>query len=53
MIRRFIGTILIGMFLIHLLTACSNVYQIEGRSTVSSLDGKMLYIRAFDGNDWV
>jgi hypothetical protein len=53
MIRRFIGAILIGMFLIYLLAACSNVYQIEGRSTVSSLDGKMLYIRAFDGNDWV
>lgn len=35
-----------------LLSSCSKKYRIEGSSSVTSLDGKMLYLRAFVGDDW-
>jgi len=52
MIKRFFGLFLVSIALLNL-AACSDTYRIDGRSTVSSLDGKVLYIRTFDGNNWM
>lgn len=52
MIKRLLFSIFSGIALLQFFSACSNIYHIEGRSTVSSLDGKMLYIRSFNGSDW-
>lgn len=35
------------------LTSCSKGYRIEGKSSVTSLDGKMLYLKALQEGDWV
>ncbi|MCC8188958.1 MAG: DUF4369 domain-containing protein [Bacteroides sp.] len=42
-------------FLLLLLTLCScgRKYKIEGTSSVTSLDGKMLFIKAMDHGEWV
>lgn len=41
------------MFLLPLLTSCSNTYKIEGTSSVNSLDGKMLYLKTLRDGEWV
>lgn len=35
------------------LASCSKGYRIEGKSSVTSLDGKMLYLKALQEGDWV
>lgn len=46
---------LISVFcLLLVLASCANTYKIEGTSSITSLDGKMLFIRAFnDDGGWV
>ncbi len=34
------------------LTSCSSMYKIAGVSSVRSLDGKMLYIKSLQGEEW-
>lgn len=42
------------MLLGMMVMSCSTMYQIEGSSTVASLDGKTLYLRVFDNDgQWV
>lgn len=36
-----------------LLTSCGGKYKIEGTSSVTSLDGKMLFLRTLQENQWV
>lgn len=47
--NRFIPFVL--LFII--LTSCDGGYKIEGSSSLSGLDGKMLYIKTMKGEDWV
>lgn len=35
------------------LASCSSKYKIEGTSSVTGLDGKMLYLRSLKGGEWV
>ena len=41
------------MLLLVLFTSCSKRYKIEGKSSVTSLDGKMLYLKSLQEGDWV
>lgn len=38
--------------LLSCLTSCSKMYKIEGESSVTGLDGKQLYLRAFQNGCW-
>ena len=35
------------------LTSCTKGYRIEGKSSITSLDGKMLYLKALQDGDWI
>lgn len=39
--------------LLLVFTSCGSKYKVEGVSSVSTLDGKMLFIKAFQDGDWV
>ena len=41
------------MALVFSLVSCSKKYKIEGTSSITSLDGKMLYLRALKGGQWI
>lgn len=41
------------ILMLVLFTSCSKRYKIEGKSSVTSLDGKMLYLKSFQKGDWV
>ena len=41
------------MLLLVLFASCSKRYKIDGKSSVTSLDGKMLYLKALQDGDWV
>lgn len=41
------------LFLLPLLASCTHKYKIEGTSSVNGLDGKMLYLKALSGEEWV
>lgn len=41
------------LMMILFLTSCSKGYKIEGKSTITSLDGKMLYLKSFQNGEWV
>ncbi len=47
--RLFIPFIIASLFL----WSCSSQYSITGVSSVSMLDGKMLFVKALKGNEWV
>lgn len=38
--------------LLVLFASCSRTYKVEGSSTVTSLDGKMLYLKLMQGDEW-
>lgn len=38
--------------LLALLASCSRTYKVEGCSSVTSLDGKMLYLKLMQGDEW-
>lgn len=40
---------LLGAFTV--LTSCMNSYNIEGSSNVPTLDGRMLFLKVYEGND--
>lgn len=41
------------LLLILLFTSCGRKYKIEGSSSVTSLDGKMLFLRVLQNGEWV
>ena len=41
------------LLLAMLLTSCSRKYKIEGSSSVTSLDGKMLFLKTLQNGEWV
>lgn len=41
------------MLLLVLLTSCSRRYKVEGVSSVTSLDGKMLYLKTLSDGQWI
>lgn len=53
MIRMSVNRILPLLLLAVLLTSCSRKYKIEGNSSVTSLDGKMLFLKILQCGEWV
>lgn len=53
MVRMSICRVLPLLVFSLLLVSCSKKYKIEGNSSVTSLDGKMLYLKSFQEEDWV
>lgn len=53
MIRMSVNPILPLLLLIVVFTSCSRKYKIEGSSSVTSLDGKMLFLKTLQNGDWV
>ncbi len=41
------------LLLAVLLTSCGRKYKIEGSSSVTSLDGKMLFLKVLRGEEWI
>lgn len=52
MVRMSICRVLPLLLFPLLLTSCSKKYKIEGVSSVTSLDGKMLFLRTFQNDEW-
>ena len=48
-----VGRILPLLLLLFAFSSCSRKYKIEGSSSVTSLDGKMLYLKIFDDDKLV
>lgn len=46
-----VKTLLALLGVVSLLTSCMNSYNIEGSSNVPTLDGRMLYLKVYDGSD--
>lgn len=53
MIRMSVNRFLPLLLLLVFLTSCSRKYKIEGSSSVTSLDGKMLYLKTLQDGEWV
>lgn len=53
MIRMCVSRILPFLLLTVLITSCSRKYKIEGSSSITSLDGKMLFLKAFQDGEWI
>ena len=51
--KRRVNCIFSLMLLLVLFASCSKRYKIDGKSSVTSLDGKMLYLKALQDGDWV
>lgn len=52
MIRMSVNRILPFLLLAMLSTSCSRKYKIEGSSSVTSLDGKMLFLKILQHGEW-
>ena len=53
MIRMSVNRILPLLLLLVLFVSCSRKYKIEGSSSVTSLDGKMLFLKTLQDGQWV
>lgn len=54
MLRTSLNSIVLLMTGLFCLTSCAKGYRIEGKSSVTGLDGKMLYLKALQGDgDWI
>ena len=53
MIKKSLNNILLLVLGLVCLTSCTKGYRIEGKSSITSLDGKMLYLKALQEGDWV
>ena len=53
MIRMNVNRILPLLLLLVLFVSCSRKYKIEGSSSVTSLDGKMLFLKTLQDGQWV
>ncbi len=53
MIRMSVNRILPLLLLLVFFTSCARKYKIEGSSSVTSLDGKMLFLKTLKDGQWV
>ena len=53
MIRMSVNRILPLLLLLVFFTSCSRKYKVEGSSSVTSLDGKMLFLKTLQNGQWV
>ena len=53
MLKTSLNSILLLMMGLVYLTSCTKGYRIEGKSSITSLDGKMLYLKALQDGDWI
>lgn len=53
MIRMSVNRVLPLLFLLVVFASCSRKYKIEGSSSVTSLDGKMLFLKTLQNGEWV
>lgn len=53
MIKKSLNNILLLVLGLVCLTSCTKGYRIEGKSSITSLDGKMLYLKALQEGNWV
>ncbi len=53
MIKSTASRLVLLITLIPLLVSCTSVYKIEGVSSVTSLDGKMLFLKYFRAGEWI
>ncbi|MDE5759769.1 MAG: DUF4369 domain-containing protein [Bacteroides sp.] len=53
MIRMSMSRVLPVLLLAVLLTSCGRKYKIEGSSSVTSVDGKMLFLKVLRGEEWI
>ncbi len=52
MIRLSVDRVLPLLLLLVLCTSCSRKYKIEGSSSITSLDGKTLFLKVFQNSEW-
>lgn len=53
MIRMSVNRVLPLLLLLIVFASCSRKYKIEGSSSVTSLDGKMLFLKTLQNGEWV
>ncbi len=53
MIRMSVNRVLPLLLLLMVFASCSRKYKIEGSSSVTSLDGKMLFLKTLQNGEWV
>ena len=53
MIRMNVNRILPLLLLLVFFTSCARKYKVEGSSSVTSLDGKMLFLKTLQNGQWV
>lgn len=53
MMRMNVTRIFPFLYFFLLFTSCTSKYKVEGSSSVTSLDGKMLYLKTLKGGQWV
>ena len=53
MVKVNAGCVLSLLIVLLALTSCSRKYKVEGTSSITGLDGKMLLLKAFQDGDWV
>ena len=53
MIKMSVNRILPLLLLLMFLASCTRKYKVEGSSSVTSLDGKMLYLKTLKDGQWV
>lgn len=53
MIKNNVKLVLTLLLFLVTLASCSNRYMIEGVTSVTSFDGKMLYFKTFNNSEWV
>ena len=53
MIKMSVDRILPLLLLLMFLASCTRKYKVEGSSSVTSLDGKMLYLKTLKDGQWV
>lgn len=53
MIRMKISSFFPLLIVLLVLTSCDKKYKIEGSSSITSLDGKMLFLKAFHDGKWI
>ena len=53
MIKQYVSRILPLVLLLVLFASCSHKYKVDGVSSVTSLDGKMLYLKTLRDGQWI
>lgn len=53
MIRMSVNPVLPFMLLLVLFSSCNRKYRVEGNSSITSLDGKMLFLKVLQDGEWI